>query len=206
MFVVATIFAVFVLLAIPVSAQDADRVPLFRIAPLVGRGGSAFSQTGYVEMNPASWFGIGMLVGRSGISGYQDQGANANLHDFFTDLVLVGRYPKEVHRFRFGAFIQAGYVGTHIKATYEDSYVNAAGNTVSFQGIYRQSNRDSVVTLGPNIEYRIPHGPTMLIRAGRNFGDSISANTAHAFYLAVGPTTDPVQLGKGVGHLFTKHL
>jgi hypothetical protein len=184
--------------------ETQSKVPLMRCAPLFGRGGTAFGETGYCEANPASWFGVGVLAGRSGIRGYQDQGATANMHDFSSGLVLVIRYPKEIKRFRFGVFVQAAYNGSHVKATYQDSYVDQNGNTVQVMGSYRQSDRDPVTTLGANIEYRVPHGPWMLFRVGKNLGDGLSSTTAGGFYVSAGPMVDPLAITKSVGHLF-KH-
>lgn len=182
-----------------------NKVPLVRCAPLFGRGGTAFGETGYCEVNPASWFGVGVLAGRSGVRGYEDQGATANMHDFSSGLVLIVRYPKEIKRFRFGIFGQAAYNGSHVRATYEGQSVDpATGNIVQVQGLFLESDRDPVTTVGANIEYRVPRGPEILFRIGRNLGDGLSSTTAGGFYLSAGPMTDPVAIGKSIGHLF-KH-
>jgi hypothetical protein len=204
------IFALLVILvvlgmAIGTSAQaktSIDQVSLLRCAPLFGRGGIAFGETGYCEANPASWFGVGIVVGRSGIAGYEDQGASANVHDFTSGLVLVGRVPKEIKHFRFGVFLQSAYSGSHIRATYSSTYTDpTTGSPVTVQEVYRQSDRDPVLTAGLNLEYRI-RNLIILTRVGKNFGDSISSNTAGGFYLAAGPMMDPVKLGRDTIRLF----
>ncbi len=180
------------------AQEPSPQVSFLRCAPLFGRGGVAFGETAYCEVNVAPWFGVGALVGRSGATGYEDQGADTNVHDFSAGLVLVARDPKEIKRFRFGAFIQSVYTSSRIKAKYQESYIDPSGNTVQAQGIYRENDSDPVVTAGANVEYRIPHGPPILFRIGKNFGSGLSVKTAGGFYFAAGPMIDPVRLAKGV--------
>jgi hypothetical protein len=180
------------------------RVPPLRCGPLFGRGGVAFGETFYCEANATQWFAIGALAGRSGVNGYEQQGATADANDFSTGLVFVGRFPKEIRRFRFGGFLQAMYTGSYIRATYRDTYPDGNGGLVSVQGVYRRNDDDPIVTTGLNLEYRIPHGPSVLVRIGKNFGDSLAATTAGGFYFAAGPLVDPVEFAKVSGRSLRK--
>ena len=183
------------------NSQEKDSVAFLRVAPLFGRGGVAISQAVYFEVNPVPWFGAGVMAGRSGVSGYQDQGATTDASDFSSGIVLVGRFPKAIKHFRFGGFVQSVYNGSHVSAQYSDTYPDGNGGFVNVQGNYYASDRDPIVTVGANVEYYIPHGPPLLIRVGRNFGDGLAANTAGGFYFVVGPMVDPTPFFKKSGKL-----
>lgn len=186
--------------------EKADRVPYVRMAPLFGRGGAAFSQAGYLEVNPAPWFGAGLIVGRSGVNGYADQGAMTDVNDFSSGVVLIGRYPKAIKHIRFGAFVQSVYNGSHLRSTYTDEFSDGNGGVVDVQGVYRASDRNPVTTAGVNLEYYIPHGPTILVRVGKNFGDGLAVNTAGGTYVVAGPLVDPVPFLRSSGQTMWRFI
>lgn len=163
-----------------------NAIPLLRCGAFVGRSGVAFGPSISCDANPFSWIGAYWFIGRSSIDGYQTQGVSADEANRTAGVGIVAR-PFAVKSFRFGAFAQAGYSGSHTQAFVAD------------QLVYQASNKDPLITVGPDIEYRIPHGPWLVVRLGRNFGDQLASGTAGGFSVNGGVMFDPVPALKGIG-------
>ena len=80
------------------------------------------------------------------------------------------------------------YYGSHIHATYFDS-----NQTVNVE--YRASARDPLVTIGPEIDYKLAKGVRIAVRPGKHFGDNFAAQTAGGFSIDIGVLIDTQNAG-----------
>jgi hypothetical protein len=55
---------------------------------------------------------------------------------------------------------------------------------------YRASDRDPLVTLGPEIDFKIAKGVRIAIRPGKNFGKNFAAETSGGFSIGIGALID----------------
>lgn len=134
-------------------------------------------------------FGIYGFAGQSSVNGYKAQGAIASFSD---GTYGVGTVYRAAHwrRFTFGGFVQADYYGSKVRATYFDEQYQT---TV----MYRQSNRDPLVTIGPEIDYRLGKGVSFLMRPGKDFGKSLAATTFGGFSIYGGVLFDAQGIARG---------
>ena len=165
--------------------DDKDKVSFVRCGGLYGRSGVALGPSAYCEVNPFPWFGAYPTVGKSQVDGYVTRGIVAGVRGLSAGVGVVMR-PLHVGHFRFGAFAQATYSGDHIRASVPNPATGATDT------VY-ESDRNPLVTIGPDIEWRIPHTELwVLVRPGKNFGDGLAAGTAGGFSINAGIITDPV--------------
>ncbi len=175
------------------TLTQTDRVPLARFGTMIGRDGAAFGPGLIVEANPFRFLGMYAFAGMSSVSGYETQGVVADFRDRTLGFGLVSRF-LHVRRFTFGAFAQASYYGSHVSAKYPDG----DGGSVE----YRESDKDPLVAVGPEIECRIASGATIFVRPGKDFGNNFAASTAGGFSINAGVLTDGRAIARGFQRLF----
>lgn len=71
---------------------------------------------------------------------------------------------------------------------------------------YRASDRDPLVTVGPEIDYKIAKGIRIGIRPGKNFGKNFAAETAGGFSINIGVFIDTQSAGINIAKGFKKLL
>jgi len=174
------------------AGSPVSKPPFIETGMLVGRDGAAFGPGFIVQFN--YWrLGLYGFGGISSVSGYQaGDGVLADFYDRTLGFGIQGKI-KSIGKFTFGGFAQAAYYGSHIHATYFDP-VDAMR-----QVEYRQSDRDPLVSIGPEIDYEPVGGIRIAIRPGKAFGDNFAANTAHGFSINGGVLFDTERTGRTVG-------
>src|SRR5215469_3934789 len=128
------------------AGSSVSKPPFIETGLLVGRDGAAFGPGVIVQFN--YWrLGLYGFGGISSVSGYQaGDGVLADFYDRTLGFGIQGKI-KSIGKFAFGAFAQAAYYGSHIHATYFDPVYAMK------QVEYRQSDRDPLVSIGPEIDY-----------------------------------------------------
>ena len=164
----------------------------------MGREGGAFGKEVLLQGNLGR-LGLYGFAGSSSISGYAAGGGiKANLSDHTLGFGAQYRIVSFGKRFTVSAFCQAAYYGSHVHATYFD-----ADNRVNED--YRSSDRDPLVTIGPEIDYRIVNGLRIAVRPGKNFGQNIAAQTVGGVSIDVGVLVDTqkagIEIAKGLKEL-----
>jgi hypothetical protein len=174
------------------AGSSVSQPPLIETGLLVGRDGAAFGPGFIVQFN--YWrLGLYGFGGTSSVSGYQaGDGVLADFYDRTLGFGIQGKI-KSVGKFTFGAFAQAAYYGSHVHATYFDP--DYAMKKVE----YSESNRDPLVSIGPEIDYEPLRGIRIAIRPGKDFGDNFAANTAQGFSISGGVLFDTGRTGRTVG-------
>jgi hypothetical protein len=173
--------------------------PPIEVGALVGRDGVTFGPGILLQGN--LWrLGLYGFAGTSSISGYSTSDeVKANLHDRTLGFGVQYRIARINKRFTIGAFAQAAYYGSHVHATYFDP---AYATNVE----YRASDRDPLVTIGPEIDFKIVKGVRIAIRPGKNFGSNFAAETAGGFSINVGVLIDAQSAGIHIAKGFKKLL
>jgi len=175
------------------------KAPPVEVGILVGRDGAAFGPGVVVQGNLGrlGLYGFGSM---SRVNGYDNgDGVKANLSDYTVGFGLQYRLVR-FGRFAFSGFGQAAYYRSRVRATYVDPDYGVVE--------YRSTDRDPLVTVGPEIDYRLTPGVRIVVRPGKNFGQSFAAQTAVGFSLNGGFMFDAEHLGtnigKGVAGVFRK--
>ena len=168
------------------------RMPPVMFGTVVGRDGAAFGPGILVQGNV--WrFGLYGFAGRSSVGGYEtDDGVTADFVDRTLGFGLDFRM-FQVRRFMIGAFGQAAYYGSHVKAAYFDPDYQM---TVE----YRSSDRDPLVTIGPELIIPLAPGLFAVVRPGKDFGDNFAAQTANGISISGGALVD----GRTIYHGLSK--
>ena len=174
------------------AGSSVSQPPFIETGLLVGRDGAAFGPGFIVQFN--YWrLGLYGFGGISSVSGYQaGDGVLADFNDRTLGFGIQGKI-KSIGKFTFGAFGQAAYYGSHVHATYFDP--DYAMKKVE----YSESNRDPLVSIGPEIDYEPVRGVRIAVRPGKDFGDNFAANTAHGFSINGGVLFDTERTGRMVG-------
>jgi hypothetical protein len=169
--------------------QPVQNVSMFRFGTMIGRDGAAFGPGVLVEFNPISRLGVYGFAGQSSINGYQaGDGIVANFTDRTLGFGIVYR-AFHIGRFTIGGFTQAAYYGDHVRASYPDG----SGGTIE----YRDSSKDPLVTIGPDVEIKIVGGISAFVRPGEDLGQSIAAQTVHGFSINGGVVVGAPAVVKG---------
>lgn len=201
--IVFTLIGIFASAGLPVSAEisasaAATKAPFIEGGVVVGRDGAAFGPGIFAQIN-MSRFGVYGFAGRSNVNDYAaGHGITAKFSDNTLGLGFVCRV-VEIHGFVIGGFAQAAYYGSHVRATYFDP-----DYSVSVE--YRESDRDPLVTIGPEISRQIAHGIFLVVRPGKDFGNNFAATTANGFSVNGGVLVDAISTGKSVGNGFKRLL
>ena len=174
------------------AGSSFSKPPFLETGLLIGRDGAAFGPSFIVQFN--YWrLGLYGFGGFSSVSGYQTgDGISADLYDPTLGFGIQGKI-KSIGKFTLGASAQSAYYGSHVHATYFDP--DYAMKDVE----YRESNRDPLVSIGPEIDYEPVRGIRIAVRPGKNFGDNFAANTAHGFSINGGVLFDTERTGRTVG-------
>ena len=173
------------------AGSSISQPPLIETGLLVGRDGAAFGPGVIVQFN--YWrLGLYGFGGTSSVRGYQaGDGISADFYDRTLGFGVQGKI-RRIGKFTFGGFAQAAYYGSHVHATYFDPvYAKQVG--------YRESDRDPLVSIGPEIDYEPVRGIRIVVRPGKDFGDNFAANTAHGFSINGGVLFDSQRAGRTVG-------
>ena len=160
--------------------------PAIEAGVLAGRDGVAFGP-GILLQGNLQRLGLYGLAGTSSIHSTSD-GVKVNLRDRTLGFGVQYRIASVGRHFSIGAFGQAAYYGSHIHATYFDS-----NQTVNVE--YRASARDPLVTIGPEIDYKLAKGVRIAVRPGKHFGDNFAAQTAGGFSIDIGVLIDTQNAG-----------
>jgi hypothetical protein len=175
------------------GADSMGGEPPVEVGVTLGRNSAAFGPGVIVQGNLA-FFGLYGFAGRSSVSGYE---IGDGIRAHFTDRTLGFGIECRVFRagrFMFGAFAQAAYYGSFVKASYQDGYGGS--------GEYEESNRDPLVTVGPEIDYRATRGVSVFLRPGKDFGKNFAATTAGGFSINGGVRVGGMTILKSVKKLF----
>jgi hypothetical protein len=175
------------------SGGQETGVPAVEVGILLGREGAAFGPQVLLQGN-LGFLGLYGFAGRSSVSGYTSgDGIRADFSDRVLGFGIACRLLR-ISRFTLGAFSQAAYYGSHVKASYRD------GSGVST--VYRESERNPLVTLGAEVDYRVMHGITIFFPPGKDFGKNFAATTAGGFSFNGGRRVSILIIAKGVGKIF----
>jgi hypothetical protein len=174
------------------AGSSVSQPPFMETGLLVGRDGAAFGPGVIVQFN--YWrLGLYGFGGTSSVSGYQaGDGISADFYDRTLGFGVQGKITR-IGKFTFGGFGQAAYYGSHVQATYFDPVY--AMKEVE----YRESVRDPLVSIGPEIDYEPVRGIRIAVRPGKNFGDNFAANTAYGFSINGGVLFDTERTGRTIG-------
>lgn len=180
------------------------QTPFFRGGVLLGRDGAAFGPGFMLEINPR-WrlirgFGFYGFAGDSSVTNYNaGGGVKADFSDRTFGFGIEYRVLTVGSRFTIGSFWQAAYYGSKIKASYFDP---------GFDGTvqYRASDREPLVTIGPQVEISLLKGITAIIRPGKDFGNSFAAKTAGGFSITCGVEADLVKIVKSCARSAKSHF
>jgi hypothetical protein len=69
---------------------------------------------------------------------------------------------------------------------------------------YRSSNKDPLITIGPEVGWRIARGISIFVRPGKDFGDNFAATTAKGFSVNGGVKIGVGRIAKGFTSGFRK--
>ena len=149
------------------------KAPLVECGVMAGRDGAAFGPGITCQAN-FNRFGFYGFAGQSSVNGYQtSDGITANFSDRTLGFGLDARI-LHLNRFVFGLFGQSAYYGSHVRATYFDS-------DYQMSVTYLASDRDPLITVGPEIRFLITKGISGIVRPGKDFGSNFAATTAGGF-------------------------
>jgi len=197
-------FALFAFLAAasvndpPMKSVEWEAPPI-EIGMLVGRDGVAFGP-GILLQGNLRRLGLYGFAGTSSITGYStSDGVTANLRDRTLGFGIQYRIVHLGKHFAISGFGQAAYFGSHVHATYfdPDQSVNVD---------YRESDRDPLVTVGPEIDYILAKGVRIAIRPGKNFGKNFAAETVGGLSINIGVLIDAQSAGIHIAKGFKKIL
>jgi len=173
-----------------VSATNAMKAPRVECGVLTGRDGAAFGPgvTCQANFEPFGFYGFG---GQSWVNNHQAGGGIiANFSDRSLGFGIDARI-FHLSRFVFGIFGQAAYYGSRVHATYFD-----LDNKVSIT--YGASDRDPLITVGPEIRFAIVKGVSGIIRPGKDFGNNFAATTAGGFSINGGVLVSAHRIGTSI--------
>jgi hypothetical protein len=183
----------------PAVKSPESELPPIEVGMLAGRDGVAFGP-GIVLQGNLQRLGLYGFAGISSISAYSTgDGARANLRDRTVGFGLQYRIARIGKRFAIGAFGQAAYYSSHVHATYFDP-----DHTANVD--YRASDRDPLVTIGPEIDYKVAKGVRLAIRPGKHFGKNFAAQRVGGFSINVGVLVDAHSTATNVAKAFKKFL
>src|SRR5215472_11225920 len=180
----------------PVKPIEQD-VPAIEAGIMAGRDGVSFGPGILLQGNLLRLSLYGFAGTSSVTSGSAANGVKAHLRDRTLGFGLQYRIARIGRRFAIGAFGQAAYYGSHVHATY---FVPGQAS----QADYRASDRDPLVTIGPEIDYQVVKGIRLAIRPGKNFGNNFAAETAGGVSINVGVLVDTQRAGMTIAKGFKK--
>jgi len=173
--------------------------PPIEVGVLAGRDGVAFGP-GIILQGNLGRLGLYGFAGTSSITDYStSDGVKANLRDRTLGFGVQYRILRVGKHFVISGFGQAAYFGSHVHATYfdPDQAVNVD---------YRESDRDPLVTVGPEVDYILAKGVRIAIRPGKNFGKNFAAETVGGLSINVGVLIDAQSAGIHIAKGFKKIL
>ena len=180
----------------PLKSVEPEAPPI-EVGVLAGRDGVAFGP-GIILQGNLGRLGLYGFAGTSSITGYStSDGVKANLRDRTLGFGIQYRIVRMGKRFAISGFGQAAYFGSHVHATYfdPDQAVNVD---------YRESDRDPLVTVGPEIDYILAKGVRIAIRPGKNFGKNFAAETVGGLSINIGVLVDAQSAGIHIARGFKK--
>jgi len=173
--------------------------PPIEVGVLAGRDGVAFGP-GVILQGNLGRLGLYGFAGTSSITGYStSDGVKANLRDRTLGFGIQYRILRMGKHFALSGFAQAAYFGSHVHATYFDP-----DHAVNVD--YRESDRDPLVTLGPEIDYTVAKGVRIAVRPGKNFGENFAAETVGGLSINIGVLIDAQSAGIHIAKGFKKLL
>jgi hypothetical protein len=171
--------------------------PHIEVGILYGRDGVSLGP-GAILQGTLGRLGLYGFAGTSSYGYSSSNGLRANLRDRTLGFGVQYRIARLGRHFSINAFGEAAYYGSHIHATYFEP-----DHTVTAE--YRESDRDPLVTIGPEIDYKIAEGFRVAMRPGKDFGHSFAAQTAGGFSIRVGVLIDArdagLHIAKGIKKL-----
>ena len=183
----------------PPQKSVEPEAPPIEVGVLVGRDGVAFGP-GILLQGNLRRLGLYGFAGTSSITDYStSDGVKANLRDRTLGFGVQYRIARLGKRFVISGFGQAAYFGSHVHATYFDPDI-----AVNLE--YRDSDRDPLVTVGPEIDYILAKGVRIAVRPGKNFGKNFAAETVGGLSINVGVLIDAQGAGIHVAKGFKKLL
>ena len=180
----------------PLKSVQPEAPPI-EVGVLVGRDGVAFGP-GIILQGNLGRLGLYGFAGTSSITGYStSDGVKADLRDRTLGFGIQYRILRMGKHFAISGFGQAAYFGSHVHATYFDP-------DLAVNVDYRDSDRDPLVTVGPEIDYMIAKGVRIAIRPGKNFGKNFAAETVGGLSINVGVLIDAQGAGIHIARGFKK--
>ena len=183
----------------PAMKSRQSEAPPIEAGVLVGRDGVALGP-GILLQGNLRRLGLYGFAGISSISGYSASGGvKANLRDRTLGFGVQYRIARLGKHFAISGFGQAAYYGSHVHATYFDP-----DHAVNVD--YRASDRDPLVTVGPEIDYSIVKGVRIAFRSGRNFGRNFAAEDFGGLSVNIGVLIDTQSAGIHIAKGLKKFL
>ena len=183
----------------PPLKSIASEAPPIEVGVLAGRDGVAFGP-GIILQGNLGRLGLYGFAGTSSITGYStSDGVTANLRDRTLGFGIQYRILRMGKHFAISGFGQAAYFGSHVHATYFDP-------DLAVNVDYRGSDRDPLVTVGPEIDYILAKGIRIAMRPGKNFGKNFAAETVGGLSINVGVLIDAQSAGIHIAKGFKKIL
>jgi hypothetical protein len=183
----------------PPQKSVQPEAPPIEVGVLAGRDGVAFGP-GILLQGNLGRLGLYGFAGTSSITGYStSDGVTANLRDRTLGFGIQYRILRMGKHFAISGFGQAAYFGSHVHATYFDP-------DLAVKVDYRDSDRDPLVTVGPEIDYILAKGIRIAIRPGKNFGKNFAAETVGGLSINVGVLVDAHSAGIHIAKGFKKLL
>jgi hypothetical protein len=177
--------------------HPAQKGPIVQFGVMMGRDGAAFGPGLLIEVDPIPRLGLYGFAGRSSVSGYAaGNGILADLSDRTLGVGMALRAFNLGSRFTIGIFGQAAYYGSHVRASYPD------GSGGSIQ--YEDSDKEPLITVGPQVECRVARAIVVFARPGKDFGDNFAAQSAGGFSVNAGVLFRGTSVTKVVGKGFRK--
>jgi hypothetical protein len=199
--VALALFALLVVACLNDSAMKSleSEAPPIEAGVLLGRDGVAFGP-GILLQGNLRRLGLYGFAGISSISGYStSDGVKANLRDRTLGFGVQYRIARLGKHFAISGFGQAAYYGSHVHATYFDP-----DHAVNVD--YRASDRDPLVTVGPEIDYSIAKGVRIALRPGKNFGKNFAAEAIGGLSINIGVLIDTQSAGIHIAKGLKKFL
>jgi hypothetical protein len=182
----------------PLKSVEPEAPPI-EVGVLAGRDGVAFGP-GIILQGNLGRLGLYGFAGTSSITGYStSDGVKADLRDRTLGFGIQYRILLMRKHFAISGFGQAAYFGSHVHATYFDP-------DLAVNVDYRDSDRDPLVTVGPEIDYILAKGVRIAIRPGKNFGKNFAAETVGGLSINVGVLIDARSAGIHIAKGFKKIL
>jgi hypothetical protein len=197
-FVFCTLLAAAFINDAAVKSVDHEPPPI-EVGAVIGRDGVAFGPAVLLQGNLRR-LGLYGFAGTSSVSVYSaSDGVRARLRDRTLGFGVQYRIARTGKQFAISAFAQAAYYGSHVHATYFDP--DHAVNVV-----YQSSDRNPLVTVGPEIDFNIVKGVRIAVRPGKNFGETFAATTAGGFSINMGVLIDTQRAGINIAEGIKKLL